>query len=215
MDRSAIVCDYPAPTAINVKVGCSHADAGRTHLSSASGLIALLADIGATSGSCAGGYGCSPGYRGWTSSSSGTCATMARGVGASSGTASSTGRPGRQPTCHGRRPARRRRPPTPTPCPPGQTRVAGTQQLQPDTGQGPEQGTEGDATGPAGGQPAPQKSGGRCEGQTGEDDEPSVPSTRIPPTTWSASVLRPRAVGPAVTASSRITRRPPLADRGR
>lgn len=28
--RSAIVCDHPAPTAIDVKVRCSHADASRT-----------------------------------------------------------------------------------------------------------------------------------------------------------------------------------------
>ncbi len=36
-----------------------------------------------------------------------------------------------------------------------------------------------------------------------------MPPTLMRPTIWLASVIRPWAAGPAVTASSRITRRPP------
>jgi hypothetical protein len=44
--------------------------------------------------------------------------------------------------------------------------------------------------------------------------KPRVPSTLMRPTTWSASVMRPWASGPAVTASSRITSRPPAPEAG-
>ena len=39
--------------------------------------------------------------------------------------------------------------------------------------------------------------------------KPTVPPAVICPTTWPASVIRPWASSPAVTASSRITSRPP------
>jgi hypothetical protein len=160
MHRSAIVCDYPAPTAIDVKVGCSrrcqpHRASRPPRLGTDCAVSGHRHDLRLLR------------WRGMVWPRVSRLDGQQRGMrddgarGRSKqrhGPAQPAGQGGNQHAMedHQRSGGGHRHPPR---APPGQTRVAGTQQLQPNTGQGPEQSTEGDATGPAGGQPAPQKSG--------------------------------------------------------
>src|SRR5215211_4668975 len=109
------------------------------------------------------------------SSSSGTCAAIARGPAPSSGTARLTRPANAATSTPWNTTSVAKAPPTPTRDPPGRSRVGWAQGVKARAGD-EQQRSVGQATGPAGRQPAAQQqvqgSGRQPEEQAGEDDEP-------------------------------------------